>query len=188
MLDSEKMTRNSSMRKTLENGAKDFISAWNMCSKFLNLGSKLAASDLNSMPLALLLCNRFSEGRYIYALLKYLIELNNHFVDFYAKSARKETDKESTELESLTANECISFVPEKDVLQIVFMNSNYSLSNAEHVHLEYNFAKIEDAVQRNLLDGRMRIDPNIRLFEFAEDINEMNRFEVLNQKVPQVSL
>ena len=57
------------------------------------------------------------------------------------------------ELEILSINDCINFSVDKEILQIVYTHSNYSLENVQETNLEYNFVKIQQT-----LDNRFLLD------------------------------
>ena len=90
------------------------------------------------------------------------------------------------EIEALNSTNCIGFTINKDILQIVYMHSNYSLGIEQEIDIEYNFAKIQFTISKRFLEDKMLIETNVPLIEYSDDINDMSRFESLNRQVPQV--
>ena len=75
---------------------------------------------------------------------------------------------------------------------MVFMNSNYSLDStaSSSLNLDYDFKKLQSALQQKLLDDKpSQINVrSVRTFEFSDEINDKSRFELLNLKVAQREL
>ena len=113
------------------------------------------------MPLSYLLANASRDGVYLYSVVFYLFNLYNTFLQRNMQKLRQ------TELENLSSNECISFSCDKELLHIAFINSNYSLeSRQQDTWLEYDFAKIEQAIESTLLADKAIIDTTVRRSDF----------------------
>ena len=192
------MVRNRSLRETIRNGAIDFLKVWQACCQDMDpkcsLESKsfidpnnpeLQTDDFRQLRLSYLLSNQYNEGRYIYAVIFYLITLQNEFVYFYMRHRlgmpRAEIEKlDKNNIENLTPSDCISFVTEKEILQIVFMHSNYSLENQKNVNLEYDFDKIQNSIERKIIHGKPFIDSSVSLkknIDFVTKPYSSNRTE-----------
>lgn len=128
-----------------------------------NLANKFRAKDLEdleSFPLSYLISNSSGNGVYLYSLVSYLIRLHNDFIEFYlnfkndiSKSKINLESFNRVELENLNINDCINFSVDKEILQIVYTHSNYSLENVQETNLEYNFVKIQQTI-----DNRFFLD------------------------------
>jgi len=94
------------------------------------------------------------------------------------------------ELDVLTINDCISFLVDKDFMQIVYMNTSYSYCEPKNqANLEYDFTKIQNSVVKRFLEEKTPIKSNrIPLIEYSNDINDLSRFEALNKNVVQTEM
>jgi len=124
----------------------------------------LDQEDFEQIPLSYLLPSTFKQGRYIYCIVFYLIHLQNEFMQFFFKNKDKNKDLnsiEKVELNALNATNCVSFTIDKDILQIVFMHSNYSLGLEQDINIEYNFNKIQHTIEKRFLEEKCLIDSNV---------------------------
>ena len=150
-----------------------FLDAWKIISpKFIhqvNLTNKFRVKDLEdfeTLPLSYLLSNSSNNGVYIYSLVSYLIRLHNDFIEFYLNFRKPDSNLDSfnrVELENLSMNDCINFTIEKEILQIVYMHSNYSLENVQETNLEYNFIKIQQTIENRFLLDRPLINNKVKI-------------------------
>jgi hypothetical protein len=155
----------NSFKEIIRAGMLAFLDAWKIISPTFiqkaNLTNKFRVKDLEefeSLPISYLLSNSSSNGVYIHSLISYLIRLHNEFIEFYL-NFKKSNSKEKInidyankiELENLSMNDCINFSVDKEILQIVYMHSNYSLENVQETNLEFNFLKIQQTIQNRFL-------------------------------------
>ena len=137
----------------------------------------LDQEDFEQIPLSYLLPSTFKHGRYVYCIVFYLIHLQNEFIQFYLtnKDEKLNVDLiERVELNSLNAINCMSFTIDKDILQIVFMHSNYSLGLQQDINIEYNFNKIQHTIEKRFLEEKSLIDSNVN---FIFNIIHLKRFK-----------
>lgn len=183
------LSNDYNFNETMISGVKSFLSAWKISCQFMDtkLNKHLSKNmliknedDFESIPIAFLLSNLSNNGVYIYSLLHYLINLHNEFVAFYLKAnfmARNPKNNKTNELmdkminehakidiDCLTSNDCINFSIEKDILNMVYMFSNYSLENAQETNIEYDFNKIQRAIESKLLVDKPFINIKVKLF------------------------
>ena len=124
----------------------------------------LDQADFEKIPLSYLLPSTFKDGRYIYCVVFYLIHLQNEFIEFFLKSRDNKLDidkVEKVELNALSPANCVSLTVDKDILQIVFMHSNYSLGIQQDINIEYNFNKIQFTVTKRFLEEKCLIESNV---------------------------
>ena len=189
-----------SSKETIKIGCESLLKAWKTLKMTINSkfnSNKLVKLDLNNptmnlddyeqIPLSYLLPSTIKDGRYIYYIIFYLINLQNEFIQFYSKQNQTVLNSnDKIEIEALNSTNCIGFTINKDILQIVYMHSNYSLGIEQEIDIEYNFAKIQFTISKRFLEDKMLIETNVPLIEYSDDINDMSRFESLNRQVPQV--
>ena len=116
------------------------------------------------MLLSYLLANASRDGVYLYSVVFYLLNLNNTFIQRHMHMKNRQlidNPLRQTELENVSSNECISFSCDKEILHITFINSNYSLESRQDTTLEYDFAKIEQAIERTLFAEKAIIDTTV---------------------------
>lgn len=160
----------------IRTGVRNFFKTWSIIKSSMCLEFRLDSSEsiLNNtecenVPLSYLLPSTFSDGRYIYSMVFYLISLQNDFMEFFEKN-RDNLDwttvgsdgEEPVELESITVNDCISFTVDKDLLQVVYMNTNYSYETKE-INLEYDFDKIQKTIVNRFLENKSRIQATVSI-------------------------
>lgn len=183
----------------IQNGCQSLLSAWQILKFNINnkLGSNkvtkldldnlvLNENDYTQIPLSYLLPSTFKDGQFVYSILFYLINLQNDFIKFINNDSSKHIET-IDDLTLLNSTNCISFSVKKDLLQVVYMNSNYSLGLGQDIEIEFNYSKIESTLLKRYLEDKHSVDPNcIPLIEYSDDITDLSRFEALNRKVPQV--
>ena len=163
-------------KEIIKTGLKSFMDAWKIISLTFvnqtNLKNKLRVKDADefeSLPMSYLLSNTSNNGVYIYNLVSYLIKLHNEFVEFYINfKSIKNNEVNKVEFESLTSNDCIIFSIEKEILQIVYMHSNYSLESVQEANLEYDFTKIQQTIENRFLLDKPFVNNKVKknLFHF----------------------
>ena len=166
-----------SFKEIIKTGLKSFMNAWEIISpNFVNqtsLKNKLKIKDIDefeSLPLSYLLSNTSNNGVYIYSLVSYLIKLHNEFVEIYINfRSIKNKEENKVEFESLTSDDCIIFSIEKEILQIVYMHSNYSLESVQEANLEYNFTKIQQTIENRFLLDKPFVNNKVQFFFFFSE-------------------
>jgi len=185
-----------SSAQAIRKGAENLRKIWPLIKPAISLQfAKSAAHSLlddttisyEQLPLSYLLASASNEGSHVYRALFYLINLQNEFLRLSRGTA---VDEELVvELEALTASECISFRVDKELMQIVHMNTSYSYEARDQVNLEYDFAKIQASVMKRFLEDKSVISTSrIPLIEFSDDINDMTRLQALDKAVNQTEL
>ena len=165
-------------KKIIQTGCEAFLKAWCQLSQTLSnkfdrkisqrLDFKnpiLIEQDYKLLPLSYLLPSTFNDGRYIYSLLFFMINSQNEFMEFYQKTQANQAHIEPIELSALTASNCISFTIEKDLLQIVYMSSNYSYESNSEINLQYDFNKIQLIVIKKFLEEKCLIQLNVSILK-----------------------
>lgn len=159
--------------QSVETGAKDFLKAWSIIANSiaasrLELNNTSLKGPYGSLPLSFLLPNSFHDGRYIYSVVFYLINLQNEFLKSQKNNINQKSmqlNTEEVDIESVTQNDCIMFSIEKDLLQIVYMNSNYSYDCKEEINLEYDFKKIQITIEKRFLEDKSIISTEVYLIK-----------------------
>ncbi|RNA31081.1 E3 ubiquitin-ligase RNF213-like [Brachionus plicatilis] len=194
------------LKNQIKNGAINFLKAWKMVSaqiiskfdkkNFEKLIEILLNTDIDNfgdIPIAFFLPNSKNEGFLIYSLLFFLINVQNEFIQFYVGNILNKSVIENTVtigLENVTKSDLISFSPEKDILRLVYIHSNYSLEESKNINLEFDFNKIQNSIERKLIVDKPLIDTRgILLIEFSDNTrNDLKRFENLERRVKQQEL
>lgn len=205
MLKKQSIFSNDLLLKQIEDGVKNFIKVWKMlsaeilskCSKknIENLNKILQDREINhfGIPIGFFLPSTKNEGSLIYSLFFYLINVHNEFIQFYVGNILGKKVNENTvtiDLDNVTKSDLISFSPEKDILRLVYIHSNYSLEECQNLNLEFNFNKIQSAIERKIIADKPLIDTkSIPLIEFSDSIrNDLKRFKNLEDKIKQQKL
>lgn len=160
--------------ETIKSGAADFLKVWltlkdELSLKFANpldVNNMDLLGDPELLPVSYMLPSTNNNGRYIYGLVFYLISLQNSFLHFFYQNQTKYSGNKDQviSLESLTTNDVISFAVDKDLLQILYINSNYSYESGEEINLEYDFNKIQLTVISRFLEDRALIESAVCFF------------------------
>ena len=166
-------------KKVVQIGCESFLKAWRQLSQTLSTRFDLKTTqrldlknpilmeqDYKLLPLSYLLPSTYNDGRYIYSLLFFMINTQNEFIEFYQKTqANNQAPIEPIELSALTVSNCISFSIEKDLLQIVYMSSNYSYESNSEINLEYDFNKIQLIVIKKFLEEKCPTELNVSVLK-----------------------
>jgi hypothetical protein len=169
----------NNLKEIVNAGMRAFLESWKILNpKFFQqakLANKFRARDLEefeSFPLSYLLSNSSGNGVYLYSLVSYLIRLHNDFIEFYlnfkndiSKSKINLESYNRVDLENLSINDCINFSVDKEILQIVYTHSNYSLENVQETNLEYNFVKIQQTIDNRFLLDKPLINNKVDKFK-----------------------
>jgi hypothetical protein len=95
----------------------------------------------------------------------------------------------SIDIENVNNADCIAFSVDKDILQFVCLNSNYSLETQQKLGVDYNFKRIEALIETKLLAGKKIFNiSSIPLIQFCDEINDSTLFEDLHRKLNQDEL
>ncbi len=178
-------------KQIVRNGCESLLKVWKIIRHKINLkfdskrmskvdinNTILNQNDISKIPLSYLLPSTFKDGRFIYCIVFYLINLQNEFNQFFIKNSNESNDdpysNEKINLNSVTQSNCISFSIDKDILQIVYMHSNYSLGASQDINIEYNFNKIQFTISKRFLEDKCLIDSNVNInFKFHLCINKI---------------
>ena len=197
---------NDSSAEIIRTGAENFRKIWllikpTMSQKLMNRFAKCTYLLLDDttvsceqLPLSFFLASSSNDGSFIYSTLFYLINLQNEFLQFTRNKTRASqgdnlNENAEIELDALTTNDCISFLVDKDLMQIVYMNTSYSYESKDQVNLEYDFTKMQISVVKRFLEEKAVIKSNkIPLIEYSDDINDISRFQALHKNVAQIEL
>jgi hypothetical protein len=158
-------------------GAIDFIDAWKKlylslenfyCGQILEKldvkNSKIELiNNYKDLTLSHLLPSLTKNGRYIYALILFLTNINNEFLQFYSKMKNSEYKIFETELNNLNKSNLISFKCEKDILRITYLNCVYSLGIETKLNTEYKFQKIQTSIEEKILYKKCLINNKVRM-------------------------
>jgi len=197
-------------RDLVLSAVKSFVKLWSKLSKTVSakLSSKIVSQfvsrseenllnrfkkdlrddqDINLLiPISYLLPYNHGDGIYIYALIVFLIDAQNEFIEFYRNLRQKQVTQ--IDLDSLNENDCISVSPSRDFLNLVYVNSNYTLERVRELNLEFNFSKIQGNLENKFLAGKQFIDQSVRIYLhvnlfFYDLFNRFNRiFQWLNTR------
>lgn len=203
-IDTNPMLMNNA--EALLSGARSFLTLWSKLNK--NVSARLSArivSEIKSrehesmktglfaargnhddqdvyleleknVPLTYLLPAAYGQGVFIHALILYLIETQNEFVNFMGEGG---SGAVKVDLDGLTPNDCISVSANTDVLNIVYLNSNYSLEHAGQLNFEFNYDKIQENIVAKFLTGKAPIDNSVILSLYFHSSLNYNLFEIL---------
>jgi hypothetical protein len=179
LVDSNHIYLDKSLKELVQVGSQSFLKAWTLMHQHIDMKFTTNGSNFNDpilfsddqLPLSYLLMSSSSkQARYIYALVFYLINMQNEFLKFYAdykaecktnELANYDEPIEMVRFEDFGVNNCISFSPNKEILQIVYMYSNYSLVTGKNINLEYDFVKIQNSIDKSILAGRSFIESKV---------------------------
>lgn len=167
-------------------GAKYFLDLWNRLSQSisLKLNSRIVSrfnksrnllenvitkedcsSSFKYLPMSYLLPTNHGDGIYIYALIFFLMNLQNEFILFYRNCTYNNTlISDQIDFDAITDNDCLSISSQNDFLSIVFLNSNYSLERANELNFDFNYFKIQESVVRKFLVDKQLLDFSVSLF------------------------
>jgi hypothetical protein len=176
---------NENMKIVVRHGASCFLTAWGMAKPYINSifyrqlidkidvnVPELNPENLLQLPVSFLMSCSSKDGRYIYALVYYLAELQNDFVKFYRNHSSAEHMSEinlktkddvfKINCMEIKLSDCIDFTSNKDLLKIIYLCSNYSLSpSSKSMNIEYNFRKIQSEIEAKLLSKIVLIDNTV---------------------------
>lgn len=194
------------LKDQIENSARDFLKVWKISNsdikskfgaknyeKFEKILHNIDEKNYGDIPVGFFLPNSKNEGFVIYSILFYLLNEQNEFIQFYVGNILNKKVNENTvtiSLENVTKNDLISFSPQKDILRLVYIHSNYSLEESKNINLEFDFSKIQSSIERKIIDDKPLIDTStIPLIEFSDNTrNDSKRFENLDRRVKQQDL
>jgi hypothetical protein len=153
------------LRQVLEQGASCFLNTYKLASEFLGLRSNqllINMEDYKYLPLSYLMpsSSMSHNGVHIYTTMLYLISLQNNSLSFYQRD-QPNVIVERIELENLSPSDLISFTIEKELLQIVYMYSNYSLEFKQETNLEFNYHKIQEVIENRFLANKPFIENSV---------------------------
>ncbi len=120
-------------------------------------------NNYKDLTLSHLLPSLTKNGRYIYALILFLTNINNEFLQFYSKMKNSEYKIFETELNNLNKSNLISFKCEKDILRITYLNCVYSLGIETKLNTEYKFQKIQTSIEEKILYKKCLINNKVRM-------------------------
>ncbi len=168
--------------ETIKSGAADFLKVWSAMKRAISMKLNLdltnqdLSGDSESLSVSYLLPSSTNNGRYIYGLVFYLINLQNNFLHFFYNNQNKYTCNKDqvVTIESLTTSDCISFAADKDLLQILYINSNYSYESGEEINLKYDFNKIQMTVTSRFLLDKAIIESDVSLFCFFIEFTQVS--------------
>lgn len=165
-------------QEAILSGAQSFLKLWSglnksisvrlssrIVSKFKHRGDEwsnvsLSALDrAKSIPLSYLIPASYGDGIYLYALIFYLIDTHNEFL-----GSHRAGPKSTVYLDTLTENDCICVRPKKDLINMIYLNSNYTLEHVRELNLEFNYVKIQENVQAKFLAGKKLIDSTVSIY------------------------
>jgi hypothetical protein len=195
LLNSNIILLSDASKKIITDGCCAFISAWKNFKFFINLKkhskfvdkiklddpkSKIEEIKVEDIPLSYLLPNFSENGRYIYALIDDLTNLQNEFLRFYINRKTEKLNKlnssaenpnsivstkftlKKIELNELKPTNCIKFTIDIDILRIVHMHCNYSLGSSKTLNIEYNFEKIQSSIEERILNDKSWIKNEVK--------------------------
>ena len=164
-------------KKIIRFGAIDFIDAWKKlylslenfyCGQILEKldvknGKIELIENFKDLTLSHLLPSLTKNGRYIYALLVFLTNINNEFLRLYNNMQKSEFKISEIELNNLNKNNLISFKCEKDILRITYLNCVYSLGIETKLNTEYKFQKIQTSIEEKILYKKCFINNKVKM-------------------------
>jgi len=171
-------------RESILSGVKSFMEMWSKLSRTLSekLSSQIVSkfgprdTDPSSLifhqltrddpkdvsiltPVSYLLPASFGSGIFIYALIVFLVDTQNEFIRFYQILRGKQDSR--IDLDAINASNCINVSPRRDLLNMIYLNSNYTLENVKELNFEFNYDKIQESVERKFLFGKQVIDSTV---------------------------
>lgn len=170
-------------------GAKNFLKLWTRLNQSINLklnstivrkfnksNNLLNGMEANEqvdaknrfkyLPISYLLPTSYGDGIYIYALIFYLINSQNEFISFYKNIKNSNEPSDQIDLDTITDNDCLHVSIKKDFLNIIFLNSNYTLEHVKELNFEFNFAKIQENIESKFLTDKKMIDSAVFILYF----------------------
>ena len=164
--------KNKEDKEIIETGCRSLLAAWHIMKPYSEQHTETNhLNDYESLSLSHVLPSSFKDGRFINALFVDLVNLQNEFIGFYNGNIADITNtmpddlkSEKVDFEALTSQNCISFSLEKDILNLTFACSNYSLESNKDIVLEYDFVKLQTAIVSRYLTDKRYIEPKVGRF------------------------
>ncbi|KAM4663584.1 E3 ubiquitin-protein ligase RNF213-like [Discoglossus pictus] len=182
-------------KNTFEKQLKAFMFTWNHLRMSLQLHGEIRLpEDLCNTNItmdsdfAMLLPRRQGLGLCATALVSYLINLQNSFVQVLEKYTEVE-QKYSIKASEVMDFHVISYELEKDVMPIILSNCQYSVEKGGETLEEFDLEKIERQICSRLLQGKPRITMcGLPTFVHSHDRNFENIFMNVKNRLYQESL
>ncbi|XP_070580810.1 E3 ubiquitin-protein ligase rnf213-alpha-like [Ptychodera flava] len=137
--------------------------------------------------LGMILPTRKGDGICSTALVEFLINIQNEFLEKYTKITEG-PEPEEVQPCDLTTADLIAYDPEKDLLPMVLSHCNYSLEVGRGTLVEYDLPALERQVEDRFINGKAKIVRKVEQLVFREDSRDSAVFESLKTKLPQEPL
>ena len=139
--------------------------------------------NLNS-KLSYFLPTKNGDGLFSYSLINFLSSIHNEMISFYHEIKRINLNSHgflSQNIELFENKELIIYFDENnDLFRLVQANFTYDLKNLKCI---YKYKNIENQLINRYLRSKPKIDLNtIKLFEYSDEINDLNIFKRLEHK------
>ncbi|KAI0227840.1 hypothetical protein LSAT2_021675 [Lamellibrachia satsuma] len=139
------------------------------------------------MSLAMLLPAVKGLGVCSFALLQYLVTMQNNFMEEYSRLS-KQSCEECVLVQDVTRAHLVSYHPERDLLPVVLSCCQYSLHVGKGSAITYDFVTLERQIVDRFIRNRPRLDPQMGLVAFREDFTSASIFTNLDKHIAQESL
>lgn len=144
-------------RALIEKGVENFLKMWSQLSEHIQSNSRMIIKRLKTnrleerptnLPVSYLLPSTNGDGIYIYALLVYVISLQDEFLKFYYSQRAPDVKAQtSVDLVNLTQNDCINISIKQKLQKIIYSHSNYTLEHVKEVNFNFDFEEIQKSVE-----------------------------------------
>lgn len=197
-------------REMIMSAAQSFVDLWSrlnktlsvkMNSRIVNQFNKRSDADLATlgnfrvqkrednrelamiMPVSYFLPATHGDGIYIYALILFLVDAHNEFLNFYHGLPHRYFSKVSStrrrvDLDEVNEVNCIAIEPRRDLLNTVYLNSNYTLECASELSFEYDYIKIQRNIEARFVARKPIIESKVFNDSFNLNILSINNFDV----------
>ena len=181
--------------RTWQQAFKRFSAAWNdswrYVDRFICLEIPKAFKEIQmdeKAPLCFSLPDERDEGICPLSFTSYMIDTHNRLVDGVSKVSKLHVASFAVPLHLVEESHMVAFDVERDLLPFVQMHAEQPLAYGRGSDTAYNFARIEQHVFDNVLSSKPMVEPEVRKFNFADEIRATGRMALLAQHIGQEDL
>jgi hypothetical protein len=139
--------------------------------------------------LDMLLPSKRGQGLCPIALVTYLCQIQNKFMEEYSRITNQRFETEVS-IQEACLSQMIVYDPQKDLLPLVLANCSYSLKAGQGTSIEYKFASLERQIDERFIRGKPRLNSRKleNLMIFMDDASYVKLFSQLDERIPQEPL
>jgi hypothetical protein len=187
------LAHDSSVQKELSRYVDSFQFAWNS-TKDQIIGTNEQLSELLELTVdpdtavSVLMPSSKGLGQCSLALISYLCQVQNQFMEEYSYVTKQKLESK-VNVQDADQSHLIAFDNQKDLLQVLLANCNYSLEAGRGTVVEYDFDTVERQIEDRFVRGRPRLDSSqLDCLIFRQSLNTVNAIKQLSLKIDQEPL